>query len=145
MNGQIMKKLAVLTTMLLSACAAALFPACTPGFSSEEFSLEQDIGLCIKGNYVLRYDSDKFQLGYNEDRAEFWITDDNMADYVILKCNSFPENGSTVKADLIYTTENDLIKKSGLSFKVTEYDDRSGKIWLWSQSGRIGVIVKILR
>ena len=67
-----------------------------------------------------------------------------MANYFILKCKSFPEVGNTVEADLIYTTADD-IKTRSLSFKVTDADSGTGKIWLWCQPKKIGVIIKVLQ
>lgn len=127
------------------AAALPLMSGCTKGFGIDDFRQESDIGLSVKGSYELRYDPANCQLGFNESRNEFWVTDDTMANYFILKCSSFPEVGKTVTADIVYTTETDLKSRSGLAFEVTGYDTQTGKISLWCQSGKIGVIVKVLR
>lgn len=122
-----------------------LLTSCIQGISLEEFHNESDIGLIIRNGYHLRYDENKYQTGCNEMRNEFWVMDDNMANYFILKCKSFPEVGNTVEAGLIYTTADDVKTRSGLSFRVTDADSGTGKIWLWCQSKHIGVIIEVLQ
>lgn len=114
-------------------------------FNMEQFTGNDDIGLMVKGEYAIRYDAGDSQIGMNELRNEFWVTDRNMADYFILKCSSFPGESETVKADLTYTTVDNLIRKKNLTFEVTQYDQSSDKIHLWCQSERIGLIIKVLR
>lgn len=140
-----MKRIAKILALPLLASSMAAVSGCDRGFNLEQFMQESDIGLSIKGNYILRYDPSDCQIGFNESRNEFWVTDDTMANYFILKCRSFPEAGETVKADLTYTTDDDLKVRSDLTFQVTEYDSSAETISLWSQAGRIGVIVKVLR
>ena len=140
-----MHKKRYLTIPVLAAALLAAAPGCEPGFGIEEFKNESGIGLTIKGKSVFQYDSADCQLGFNESRNEFWVTDDTMGNYFILKCRSFPEPGSTVKADLVYTTETDIKTRSGLTFQVVKFDTDSELISLWSQAGRIGAIVKVLR
>ena len=136
-----MDRLKILLLMLLTAAASG----CVNNFDREEFSQMSDIGLYVKGQNVLIYDDINFQIGFSRDRNEFWVTDDNMANYFILDCEYFPENGSTVKADLVYTTSNDIKTRNGISFEVTKTDDASGKVWLWNSKNKIGAVVKILR
>ena len=111
----------------------------------EEFKNESGIGLTIKGKSVFQYDSADCQLGFNESRNEFWVTDDNMANYFILKCKKFPSEGDSVTADITYTTDNDIVSRKGVVFQVLGYDSETEKISLWNQSRKIGVIVKIIR
>ena len=135
-----MDRLKILLLMLLTAAASG----CVNNFDREEFSQMSDIGLYVKGQNVLIYDDFNFQIGFSRDRNEFWVTDDNMANYFILDCEYFPENGSTVKADLVYTTSNDIKTRKGLVFEVSGPDGTTGKISFWNQSGRIGIIARVL-
>ena len=89
----------VLKTLIPAAIIACL-SGCTPGFDIDEFETADELGLIIKGKYVLRYDETNFQIGSNADKNIFWITDDDMADYFIVTCSSFPQAGDQVKADL---------------------------------------------
>lgn len=119
-----------------------LLAGCGTKFTVSELNGENDLGLFIKGQDILRFDEDRHQSGCNGQRNTFWITDDSMANYFIIVCSSFPTVGNTIRCDLVYTTSNDTKSRSGLSFEVTRYDESSGRIWLWNQSGRIGAVVK---
>ena len=127
------------------AFGLAAVSGCVKGYGFEKLQENSDIGLMVKGSYAVRYDEANFQMGFNEDRKEFWVTDDNMADYFVLRCGKMPEPGGTLTADVVYTTRDDVKSRSGLEFEVQDYDSDSGKIKLWNQSYRIGVIVMILR
>ena len=140
MSGKLMLK-----RILLLAAVSISADGCVKGLGIEEFRQESDIGLFIKGGNVIRYNEDEFQLGFNGDRNEFWVTDDNMANYFILKCKKFPSEGDSVTADITYTTDNDIISRKGVVFQVLGYDSETEKISLWNQSRKIGVIVKVIR
>ena len=118
---------------------------CGTKFTSVELNEEKDMGLFIKGADILRFDEDVHKSGYNEQKNAFWVTDNSMANYFILECDAYPALGSTVSGNLVYTTADDTKTKSGISLEVTKYDEQSGKIWLWNQSGRIGIVVKFCK
>lgn len=134
----------VLKTLIPAAIIACL-SGCTPGFDIDEFETADELGLIIKGKYVLRYDETNFQIGSNADKNIFWITDDDMADYFIVTCSSFPQAGDQVKADLIYTTDSDVKEKTGMKFEVIESDPGTGLVKIWNKSSRTGVYFKALR
>lgn len=141
-----MRKFIYLPRCFIALCLIpGLLGGCVEGMSVEEFNNETDIGLVIGSGYHFRYDEKNCQTGYNESRNEFWVMDDNMANYFILKCDAFPDVGNTVKADLTYTTSNDIKTRTGLEFRVTDADSTTGKIWLWCKPKKIGAIVKVLR
>lgn len=118
---------------------------CVKGPEIDKLRNNNDIGLMVKGNYVVKYDERNFQTGFNEERKEFWVTDDNMADYFVLRCYSMPEPGTEIQADIVYTTDTDTKSRTGLKFEVQEPGTDADVIRLWNQSYRIGVIVRILR
>lgn len=123
----------------------AVLSGCVKGYGFEKLQENSDIGLMVKGSYAVRYDKANFQMGFNEDRREFWVTDDNMADYFVLTCDALPRPEGTLTADLVYTTRDDIKSKTGLKFDVQDYDSDSGTVKLWNQTSKIGVIIRILR
>ena len=49
----------------------------------------------------------------------------------------------TLKADVEWTTANDTRTEKGVEFSV-EKTDSQGKIWMWSKSKKIGVVIRQL-
>ena len=131
-----MKKSLILLVILLCFCGCKRF-------DPEEILLpREDISLTVKGEVMLTYDPMTFQLGYNEDRNEFRVFDDNVGNWFTLTCSSRPTGtGDTLSADLSWTTENSTKSRRGLQFSV-ERTDSDGKIWLWCKEEAIGIVVK---
>lgn len=131
-----MKKSFILMFMILCICGCNRF-------NPEDFLLpREDISLTMKGEVMLTYDPMTFQLGYNEERNEFRVFDDNVGNWFTLTCKSRPSSiGSVVNADLTWTTQSSTKSRSGLEFSV-EKTDSDGKIWLWCKEEAIGVVVK---
>lgn len=131
-----MKKSLTLLFILLCICGCNRF-------DPEEILLpREDISLTVKGEVMLTYDPLKFQLGYNEERNEFRVFDDNVGNWFTLTCSSRPTGtGDTLSADLSWTTENSTKSRHGLQFSV-ERTDSDGKIWLWCKEEAIGIVVK---
>lgn len=135
-------------TIILAIAAACTLSGCkNSGFSENAFLTQttsggdNDIALMEKGTRILTYDPATWQLGYNDAKKEFRVSDDNMNYYYIVRCNTMPsEEGQTIDATLEWTTYNDNMSKS-LTFKVSKIDS-DGKIWLYSAKGQIGVVVK---
>ena len=126
------------------AFGLAAVSGCVKGYGFEKLQENSDIGLMVKGSYAVRYDEANFQMGFNEDRKEFWVTDDNMADYFILAFDEMPsEEGQTVTASIEYTTSDDIRSKVGIEFRVTKTDLAEGKIWLWNAGGKIGAVIPV--
>ena len=131
-----MKKAFTLLSILLCICGCNRF-------NPEDILLpREDISLTVKGEVMLTYDPMTFQLGYNEDRNEFRVFDDNVGNWFTLTCSSRPTGtGDTLSADLSWTTENSTKSRRGLQFSV-ERTDSDGKIWLWCNEEAIGIVVK---
>lgn len=111
-------------------------------FTVEQFTAVDEISLVIKGSTLLEYSPNTHQLGFSRDRCEFRVSDDNMADYFFLTCNELPSmTGQVIKADLEYTTPDDIKSRPGLELEVTGIDENSGKIWLWNERYQIGIVV----
>ncbi|MBR5835096.1 MAG: hypothetical protein IKY66_02935 [Bacteroidales bacterium] len=126
--------------------AAVIF--CLAGcqrYDIEEILLQRnDISLTIKGEDALVYDPLTFQIGYNADKNEFRIFDDNLGNWFVLKCHERPSSsGQTLTADLRWTTASSTRTKNGLLFRV-EKTDSKGHIWMWCDKEAIGIVVKEL-
>lgn len=133
------------TGVILAAVIAIAATSCVKNqFNENTFRENEELGLTIKGEKIITYDENTSQISYNESRNEFRITDDTMADFMILTCDEFPSEGKTITGSLTYTTSNDIKTKKNMSFKVSKTDRNTGKIWMWNQSGRIGAVVRII-
>ena len=126
--------------------AAVIF--CLTGcnrYDIEEILLQRDdISLTIKGEDALVYDPHTFQIGYNANKNEFRIFDDNLGNWFVLECNERPSSpGQTLTANLKWTTPNTTRTRNGLTFRV-EKTDSEGHIWMWCDKEAIGVVVKEL-
>ena len=125
----------------------AILLVCMTGcrrYDIDEILLQrEDISLTVKGEDMLVYDPATFQIGYNPERNEFRIFDDNLGNWFTLRCNSRPVEGQTVKGDLKWTTPNTTRTRNGLTFSV-EKTDSKGHIWLWCDTEAIGIVVREL-
>ena len=126
--------------MLFSACLAG----CNIYDVDEVLIQREDISMTLKATDVLIYKPDTYQLGYNAEKNEFRVFDDQMAYWFILTCTSRPSVvGQEVEADLKWTSPSSTKTKRGLKFEVMK-TDAAGHIWLWCDSDAIGLIVKEL-
>lgn len=136
------------TPGIIRAAAAILAGAMLSGcelyqFTVEEFAGIDEISLTIKGTKTFVYSPERHQIGFNPDKYEFRVSDDNMADYFFLDCDDMPvRTDQVLTGDLEYTTPDDIKSRHGLDLRVT--DVRNGKIWLWNQKYRIGIVVATL-
>lgn len=123
--------------------ALAALTSC--GNDIEELLLQRDdISLTERGELHLSFNEKNCQLGYNQERNEFRVYDDQLANWFIIRCDAHPSSvGQEVTADLEYTTANDTKTFSGLEFSV-EKTSSDGLIWLWCKDKKIGLVVKAL-
>lgn len=133
-------------TMTLAGITAAvlLIAGCVRNnFSEKDFQVVEGISLYVKGQQILSYTPEKCQIGFNPDSGEIRVSDDDMADYFIIRfTGSIPANeGEVTKADIEYTTPDNLKRLNGISFRVTRTDEDSGLIWLWDEAGKTGVVL----
>lgn len=113
------------------------------GFSEADFTVIDGISLYVKGKQILEYTQERYQIGFNPDAAEIRVSDDDMADYFIVRFygDSPANEGEEIKADLEYTTEDDVKRQKEISFRVTRTDEGSGLIWLWDEAGKRGIVL----
>ena len=133
-----MKRLTLMIAVLL------VLAGCNRYDIDEILLQREEISLTMKGQEVLTYNPDTYQLGYNARKNEFRIFDDNMANWFSLTCESRPSTvGQELTADLKWTSANSTRTRNRLTF-IVEKTDMEGHIWLWCESDAIGVIVKEL-
>jgi hypothetical protein len=134
-----MKRFLLIAMILLFAAAG-----CNRYDIDELLLKKEDISLTIKGEEYFSYKSETCQLGYNPQKNEFRVFDDNAGDWFRLTCSASPDTEEqTIKADLEYTTSDDNKILKGIEFTVKK-TSKDGKIWLWNDPRKIGVVVTSL-
>lgn len=122
--------------------AAALVSAASCKKNDERmktFSLTcEKVGLTIGGKSILQYDENLHQLGWNETKNEFRVSDDTMYDFFTLQVDKIPAEGGEASATLVYTTEDNIVTKK---MKMTLAKTDGTTYWFWSRKGEIGAVV----
>lgn len=129
--------------IIYTGIAALAFSSCQ--YNVEEVLLSrEDISLTVKGEVQMTFAEKTCQLGYNTARNEFRVYDEKLANWFILRCSAKPTSiGQKLKADLEYTSVNDVKTMTGLEFTV-EDTNSEGFVWLWNKDKQIGIVVKNL-
>ena len=113
------------------------------GFSKSDLEIT-DVCLKVKGIVTYSYAPGSSQIAFNRGRKEFRAGTDTMSDYFLLKLSEVPhENGQVLTGFLQWTTDDDIVTRSGLSFKVERMGD-DGSVWLWGAAQKITVVMKML-
>lgn len=103
-----------------------------------------EISLTIKGEAAMEFIPATCQIGYNSERNEFRLVDNNLSDWVIFRSDAAPTDvGQKVKASLEYTSQNSVKTLRDLTFSV-EKTSPEGLVWLWNKDKKIGIIIKVL-
>lgn len=128
--------LILMTVALLSGCNI---------YDIDEILLERDdISLTWKGEEQLVFDPMTWQVGCNTKTYEYRVHDDDMADYFVLECESRPDvEGEDITASIEWTVETDVRRYDHITFTVKRIAP-DGRVWLWSRTQKIGVVVKQL-
>ena len=135
-----MKAIRGILTLL---AAFALLTSCDSSRERESFVESDEIRLQVGREVQFRYDPLKCQLSFNRERKEFRAQTDNVSDYYIATLSEIPvSEGQTLTADISWTTETDVLNRKNLALEVVRIEGE--KIWLWSDSGRIGLSVVVL-
>lgn len=133
-----MRKRIIYMTLALAALTSCRYDV------DEVLLQRSDISLTEKGKLQMSFDEKTCQLGYNQDRNEFRVYDDKIANWFTITCNAYPSSiGQEVTADIEYTTSDDTKSYSGLTFTV-EKTSSDGLIWLWCKDKKIGIVIKAL-
>mgnify|MGYP003310981443 FL=1 len=133
-----MKK-AFLTLIIISSLAGCI------NYDINEILLQrEEISLTSKGVDQLTYDPLTCQMSYNESKNEFKVFRDNLSDWFVVTCDDRPvEEGQIIIASISWTAETNTHTIPDLEFEVMKTSD-DGKIWMWCESAKIGVVVQIL-
>lgn len=126
--------------------ATVLLPVltgCTDKRMRSAFSENDEIRLMVGGSIPFTYEPNTCQLSFSRDRKEFRAHTDNMSDFYAVRFTELPTiQGQTVTADLTWTTERDVLTRKNLTLEVVRIE--GDQFWLWSNSGRIGLCIRIL-
>ena len=114
-------------------------------YDIEEILLQrEDISLTIKGEDLISYRPETFQISHNARKNEFRVFEDDMGNWFALTCRERPSStGQVLKADLRWTSTSTTKSRKDLSFSVEKMDSQ-GNIWLWCEDHAIGVVVREL-
>ena len=113
------------------------------GFNKSDLEIT-DVCLRVKGEEVFGYIPYATQMSLNRGRKEFRAGTDTMSDYFLLKMSELPrEHGQVFTGTLQWTTADDIVTRTGVSFKVEKVGD-DGTVWLWCAAQKITVVMKML-
>ena len=122
---------------------AVLLCGCNDSRKRNAFVENNDIRLQIGSTIQFRYDPLTCQLAFSRDRREFRAHTDNTSDYYSIVLSEIPANiGQRVSGNLTWTTETDILTRDDLDLEVLRIE--GDQVWLWSSSGRTGVMIKLL-
>lgn len=129
---------------IIMAIIAALATGCR-GYDAEEVLLPRnDISLTIKGETIMSYEENSCQIGFNDERKEFRVLDNMLTDWFILRCEQIPSSqGQTIRAELEYTTVDDVKSITGLRLSVKKINTE-GMVWMWEEEKEMGIVIKLL-
>lgn len=103
---------------------------------------ETEISLSWKGVYQITYNSAEYQLGFDTSNNEYRVYDDKLANWFTVTCSQKPvTEGETIMADVKWTGNKGTKAFSDVEFSVEKTDER-GYVWLWSNSRKIGIVIK---
>lgn len=126
--------LMVVIAACVCSCRNDIFP---------EFVSNPDVHIEMNGNTILRYDEVTCQMGFNRDRRQFRMSTDSMSDYFSITMNMIPViEGETIKGDLVWTTDRDVVTRKNIALEVVKTED--DKFWLWNEQERIALVIEIL-
>ena len=131
------------STLPLLFAVLTILTGCSDKRMRSAFSENDEIRLMVGGSIPFTYEPNTCQLSFSRDRKEFRAHTDNMSDFYAVTFRELPSNlGQTVTADLTWTTERDVLTRKNLTLEVVRIE--GDQFWLWSNSGRIGLCIRIL-
>ena len=133
-----MRKLAVI--LLLSLLALT---GCQDERQRAAFCENEGVRLLVGGSIAFSYEPNTCQLAFSRDRREFRAFTDSMSDFFVATFSRVPDSmGQRLTASLTWTTEREVLTRKNLTLEVVRLE--GDMVWLWSASGRIGLVVRIL-
>ena len=137
-----MKSLYKYVLMLIILTA---FAGCNEITEEEQIFADADSNpaLYYKGSIWIDFDPNNYQLGYNEERKEFRLHDDDMSAFYILKLEETPnEKDETIEGKIKWSKGGRIIERDKVKFKVIKNEQDT--YWLWSRSEQIGIVIQKL-
>ena len=123
--------------------AVLLLSACADQRMRTAFSENEGVRLMVGRDIPFIYDPATCQLAFSRDLREFRAHTDNMSDFFVATFVQLPSTlGQTVLADLVWTTERDVLTRKNLTLEVIRIE--GDQFWLWSSTGKIGLCMRIL-
>ncbi len=134
-----MRRFVFLISLLLMAVSSG---SCVK-YDIDEILLErEDLSLTWKGEDQVDYDPLTWQAGCNVKKGEYRVHDDSMANYFAVKCSERPVmEGQDITVDVVWTMKTTIKRYEGIRMTVRKLAP-DGRIWLWSRSQQIGVVIK---
>jgi len=137
-----MKHPAIILSFILSIC---LFLSCNKddGAYDKQFLKDDTIRMEVSHSDVLRYDPMLCQESYNRIKNSFCVGNDTMSDFFSVKLSELPsESGQMITGSLMWTTSSSIRKEDSVALEVVKLE--GDRVWLWSSSAVIGVVVRFL-
>ena len=133
-----MRRIAVI--LLLSLLALT---GCQDERQRAAFCENEGVRLLVGGSIAFSYEPNTCQLAFSRDRREFRAFTDSMSDFFVATFSRVPDSmGQRLTASLTWTTEREVLTRKNLTLEVVRLE--GDMVWLWSASGRIGLVVRIL-
>ena len=107
------------------------------------FTDSETISLTVNKEKVFEYDPITCQLGYNDSKREFRVSTDNMSDYFVVTLSKIPSaKEERVTGNISWTGEDYIRELRNQTFETVKVE--RGKIWLWSQTNKLAVIIPMM-
>lgn len=134
-----MKKL----NIILIAMLVCTLLSCRKNQIDEGFTLDSNVRMEVSGTEIFRFNSITCQESFNYEDRCFCVGTDTMSDFFSVKLNAVPnQEGQTVYGSLRWTTPTSISSKNNVALKVIKLE--SDKVWLWSTTADIGLVVRFL-
>ena len=128
---------------ILLLLAALLLAGCAGDRMRDAFEDGEDVRLMVGGQVVFTYEPKTCQLAFSREQKEFRAHTDNMSDFYVVDFSDIPASvGQVLTADLVWTTEREVLTRKNLTLTVLRSE--GDQFWLWSNTGRIGLVVRVL-
>ena len=127
---------------ILLLCMAVL-TGCQDERQRAAFCENEGVRLLVGGSIAFSYEPNTCQLAFSRDLREFRAFTDTMSDFFLATFSQVPVDlGQRLTANLTWTTEREVLTRKNLTLEVVRLE--GDMVWLWSASGRIGLVVRIL-
>ena len=129
--------------ILLVFSALLLAANCQDERQRAAFCENEGVRLLVGGSIAFSFEPNSCQLAFSRDLREFRAYTDTMSDFFVATFSQVPSQlEQRLTADLVWTTEREVLTRKNLTLEVVRLE--GDMVWLWSASGRIGLVVRIL-